>query len=72
MALGDLIGTILDLVTIGSWRATIGAVLGLGAGAAVYFGSGQSTAGAAVALVIGFIGVISGIVWDVVVAKRGS
>lgn len=63
MAIFDLLDlfSVADLIT---WRIFIPTAIGVGAGAAVFYASGESTAAAPVAFGLMLFGFVTGLVWE--------
>ena len=47
-----------------SWRSLLPMAMGIGSGLAIYFLSGKDPAAAAVAFVVGLLGIVIGFAWE--------
>ena len=47
-----------------SWRSLLPTAIGIGSGLAIYFVSGKDPAAAAVAFVVGLLGIVIGFAWE--------
>jgi hypothetical protein len=63
MAMFD-ISDVLSLLDIFTWRIFISTVIGVGAGAAVFYMSGETPASTAIAVGLGLVGLLAGLLWE--------
>jgi len=61
---------VLGLLSGLTWRFFVPASIAIGAGLGIYYLSGKDPAGAAVAFVLGLLGICIGLVWDFSQARR--
>lgn len=62
----ELLGLLAGL----TWRSIVPVAIGIGGALAIYYGSGETPASAAVAFAVGFTGICIGAVWEFAHGRR--
>ncbi|GAB2524316.1 hypothetical protein GCM10027188_29120 [Lysobacter humi (ex Lee et al. 2017)] len=70
MALGEALGSLLDIVGVATWRIAVATLSGVAVGLACYHLLGKDPAAAAVAFGMGVAGFFTGAVWEIAVRRR--